>query len=326
MVYLEKQIKNGQIYYYLAQSIRKGKSVNKIRVYVGKFNNKLSLEEEANLILNNIEKLDEKIDELHPELSTDYKTEIFFKNSERIFLKSDLLNLEIVKKRFEKVKSNYDHYLNLRKNFVVLHSHDSTKVEGNTMTKKETKLLLEEGIISELKELREANEVLNISQALDYIEEYEDKLTIDFICEVHKIVTKNTLKESKNEGTLRPLGVNVYLSGSDYNNVPGGKLIPKLLIDSIKGFNKFYEKDKLGTIIRFYTSFIAIHPFVDGNGRTSRILLNWLLKKEGLPYINFEAKKHNDHIDGIDKAIRGKGFYDIGNFILEHILKNKFTK
>lgn len=326
MTYLEKQTKNGKIYYYLAQSIRKGKDVNKVRVYVGKFDKQLSEEEETNLILDNIDKLDEKIDEVHPELSTNYKIGIFFKDNELVFLRNDLLNIEIVKKRFAKIKSNYDHYLNLRKNFVVLHSYNSTKVEGNTMTKKETKLLLEEGIISQLRELREANEVLNISEALDYIEEYNGDLTIDFICEVHKMVTKNTLKEARNEGTLRPLGVNVFMSGSEYKNVPGGKLVPKFLRDSIKEFNNFYNRDKLCAIVRFYASFIAIHPFVDGNGRTSRILLNWLLKREGLPYINYEAKEHNRHIDGIDKAIRGKGFYDLGHFILEHIIENKFTK
>jgi len=326
VVYLEKQEKNNQTYYYLAQSIRNGKNVNKIRVYIGKFNKKLSNEEESNLILENIEKLDEKIDIKYPELSTDYKIEIFFENHEKIFLKNDLLNIEIVKKRFSKIKNNYDYYLNLRKNFVLLHSYDSTKVEGNTMTKRETKLLLEEGIISKLRKLREANEVLNISHALDYIEEYNGDLTIDFICQIHKIITKNTLKEIRNEGTLRPIGINVYFSGSDYKIVPGGKLIFKLLRESIKEFNKYYKKDKIGAIIRFYSSFIAIHPFIDGNGRCSRILLNWLLKQERLPYINFEAKNHNRHIDAIDKAIRGKGFYDIGNFILDNIIENKFTK
>ncbi|MDA3856338.1 MAG: Fic family protein [Candidatus Woesearchaeota archaeon] len=326
MTYLEKQVKNGQIYYYIAQSIRKGKDVNKVRVYVGKFDKALSEQEEINLVLDNIDKLDEKIDEMHPELSTDYKIEIFFKDLEVIFLKSDLLEIEITKKRFAKIKSNYDHYLNLRKNFVILHSYNSTKVEGNTMTQKETKLLLSEGIISELRELREANEVLNISQALDYIEDYNGELTVDFICEVHRVVTKNTLKEARNEGTLRPLGVNVFMAGSEYKNVPGGKLVLKLLRDSTKEFNNFYKKDKLGAIVRFYASFIAIHPFVDGNGRTSRILLNWLLKREGLPYINYDAKEHDRHIDGIDKAIRGKGFYELGQFVLEHIVENKFTK
>lgn len=326
MTYLEKQVKNGQNYYYLTQSIRKDKKITKIRVYVGKFDKELSEEEETNLILENIDKLDNKIDEIHPELSTDYKTEIFFKDLEVIFLKSDLLNIEIVKKRFAKIKSNYDHYLNLRKNYVILHSYNSTKVEGNTMTKKETKLLLEEGIISELKELREANEILNISHALDYIEDYNSDLTIEFICEVHRIVTKNTLKEYRNEGVLRPLGVNVYLAGSDYKIVPGGKLVLKYLKKSIVEFNEFYKKDKMGAIIRFYASFIAIHPFIDGNGRTSRILLNWLLKKEGLPFVNYEAKDHLNHIEGIDKAIKGKGFYDLGNFILDQIIHNNFTK
>ena len=326
MTYLEKQIKNGKIYYYLAQSIRLNNKVNKVRIYLGKFEKELSQEQESDLVLDNIDKLDEKIDQTHPELATDYRTEIFFKNSEVIFLRSDLLNVEIVKKRFLKIKSNMDHYINLRENFVILHSYNSTKVEGNTMTKKETKLLLEEGFISELRELREANEVLNISKALDYIENYDADLSLDFICEVHRVVTKNTLKDARNEGTLRPTGINVFMGGSDYKNVPGGKLLKRYLNEAIKEFNELYKKDKLGAIVSFYASFIAIHPFIDGNGRTSRILLNWLLKQEKLPYINYEAKEHLKHIEGIDKAIRGKGFDILGDFILDKIINNKFTK
>ena len=283
VTYLEKQKRNNQIYYYLAHSLRQGKKVSKIRFYVGKFDKELSEDEQRNLLLENLDKLDEKIDELHPELSTDYKHTLFFELEEVVFSSPDLLEIEIVKKRFEKIKSNLDHYLKLRENYVLLHSYNSTKVEGNTMTKKETKLLLEEGLVSELREVREANEILNISHALDYIEDYNGDLTVDFICELHRIVTKNTLKEPRNEGKLRDVGINVYLSGSDYKNVPGGKLVFKYLKDSIDGFNKFYKKEQLGAIVRFYASFIANHPFIDGNGRTSRILLNWLLKREGLP-------------------------------------------
>lgn len=326
MTYIEKQKKGNQIYYYISHSLRLDGKVKKIRVYMGKFDKELSEDEENNLLLENLDKLDDKIDELHPELSTDYDHKLFFEIEEIVFSKPDLLQIEIVKKRFQKIKENIDYYLKLRENFVFEHSYNSTKVEGNTLTKKETKLLLEEGILSELKEVREANEVLNISQALDYIEEYNEELTVDFICEVHRIVTKNTLKDFRNEGKLRPTGINVYMSGSDYKNVPGGKLVSKYLKDSIVGFNSYYKKDKLGAVVRFYASFIANHPFVDGNGRTSRILLNFLLRKEGLPYINYEAKEHLRHIEGIDKSIRGKGFYELSQFILEHIVHNKFTK
>lgn len=326
MTYLEKQKRDGKIHYYLAHTIRlNNNQFKKIRIYLKSSDKELSQTAQANLVLDNFEKLESKIDETYPELSTDYDWDLFFKNVDILYLSSELLQLEIIIKKFNKIKTNADYYDKLLEDYVILHAHNTTKVEGNTLTKKDTELLLTRGIISETKELREANEVLNISKAIEFIEIYDKAFNIDFICQVHKIVTQNTLKESRNEGTFRPSGVNVTMGGSDYSNVPGGPLIKKYLNKSIKGFNDTYQKDKLGAIVRFYASFIAIHPFIDGNGRTSRILLNWLLKKEGLPYVNYEAEDHLNHIEGIDKAIKGKGFNELADFIYDKIIHNKFT-
>lgn len=327
MTYLEKQKRNGKNYYYLAHSIRlKNNKYKKIRIYIKSCLEDLTEQEETQLILDNFEILEEKINRLYPEISTDYNIDIFFRDVDTLFLKSHLIDVEIVKKKFAKIKSNLDYYNKLREKYIILHAYNSTKVEGNTFTKKDTELLLTKGFIVETKQLREANEILNISKALDYIEDYDKDLSIKFICDLHKIVTHNTLLEARNEGVLRPSGINVSMGASDYKNVAGGRDVKKSLKVSIDKFKTLYETDKLGAIVRFYASFIAIHPFIDGNGRTSRILLNWLLKKEKLPYINYEAKEHLIHIDGIDKAIRGNGFNDLAGFILDKILNNMFTK
>jgi len=327
MSYLEKQKRGNKYYYYLAHTIRlKNNKYKKVRLYLNSYEKELAQNEENNLVLDNIERFDTYLDEQFPELSTDFHIDIFFKDVDTLFLQSDLLQVEIVKKRYQKIKSNLDYYRTLRDSFLISHSYNSTKVEGNTLTKDDTILILSKGILSKTKELREANEILNISKAIDFIEEYDRELTVDFICQVHKVVTQNTLIESRNEGVLRPIGINVRMGNSDYKNVPGGNMIKKSLNDSIKEFNKLYKIDKLGAIVRFYASFIAIHPFIDGNGRTSRILLNWLMKKENLPYINYESEKHIEHIRGIDKAIKGNGFDDLAEFILTIVVENEFTR
>ena len=172
MVYLEKQFRNGKYYYYLTHSLRlKDNKFKKVRLYLKSFKNELS--EKSKLVLENIDLFDEYVNTKFPELATDYDINIFFKDVDRLFLKSDLLNVEIVKKRFMKIKENLDYYNKLRENFVILHSYNSTKVEGNTFTKQDTHLLLTKGIINKTKQLREANEILNISKAMDFIEDYD---------------------------------------------------------------------------------------------------------------------------------------------------------
>lgn len=161
--------------------------------------------------------------------------------------------------------------------FQIEYAHNSTAIEGNTLTLMETKLLLEDKLSVGGKNLREIYEVINHKKAFDYVGSCIAQgkvLDENIIKDIHAILMENIMIG----GVYR--NVDVYISGA--------KHIPPSPNEMYVGVKNFYAelnaKSDLDTIeLAAYThaEFVKIHPFTDGNGRTSRLIMNYQLMANG---------------------------------------------
>ena len=160
---------------------------------------------------------------------------------------------------------------NLHEDLVLRWTYNSNAIEGNTLTLKETKVALE-GITVGGKTIREHFEVINHKEAILFIEDLVKKnepLSQWLIKSVHQLILKNI--DDKNAGLYRK--TNVTISGADHTS-PDAVVIHQ----EMNNFIEWYEKRaiKLHPVeraARVHADFVKIHPFVDGNGRTSRLLM-----------------------------------------------------
>lgn len=170
---------------------------------------------------------------------------------------------------------------NLKEHLLVEWTYHSNAIEGNTLTLSETKVVLE-GITVGGKSLREHFEVINHAEAIRLVEELADKNTplSEFaIKEIHQLILKNI--RDRDAGSYRT--INVFIQGSSHVP-PMSSLVPGLMRDLIEWYEG--EGQSLHPIERaakFHHQFVHIHPFVDGNGRTARLLTNLILMQEGYP-------------------------------------------
>ena len=279
MPYTEIKEKNGKKYYYRVKSIRKGKKVNKERVYLG-----------VDLNKKEILKKGKNAD----------KTLLYLNN---LLTEQEIKELENIKEKYKKQPK--ESFENRYEVFTSDFTYNSTAIEGNTLTLQETAQLLFEGITPR-KSMREINEVLNHKKAFDFILSYNGDVTKEFICNLHKIVVKDTLKEELKTqiGCFRNL--QVYIRGTDWLP-PKPEDVPKEIKSLLFWYSK--NKEKLHPLIvsaYFHAGFETVHPFVDGNGRTGRLLMNFILHKNNFPMINIPNSIKHKYYEALESAqIRG---------------------
>lgn len=168
----------------------------------------------------------------------------------------------------------------MKEYFNIQYTHQSNQIEGNTMTLQETMLVVAEGLTISGKSMKEHLEVLNHSEAIDLVGELVSgsrHLTKRNLMDIHSIVLKSI--DQKYAGRLRDIPVRI--SGSEHTP-PQPYLLEKLLED----YFLFYEGNKksLHPVIlaaEMHERLVSIHPFIDGNGRTSRLIMNFILLRNG---------------------------------------------
>lgn len=183
-----------------------------------------------------------------------------------------------------------------------LEVYTSNKIEGNTLTKGQTKAILE-GIAQDA-DLRSQTEVIQLNRAIRDNFSIKEDLSIDLICKIHKDVTYNTLENSEWEGKIRK--DQVYISNSEIVPPQADKIIMQLQ-DSINVFND--SQKGLEDILKFKLDFVRIHPFMDGNGRLSRLIMNGLLTNAGYTRIIIRNQDKGFYYDAIEASLR-VGRYD----------------
>lgn len=203
-------------------------------------------------------------------------------------------------KIFEQGKKNIDNITlsSYEKDFELTFTHNSTAIEGNTLTLMETKVVLEDGISVGGKELREIYEVVNHKKAYRYVKRCiaEGKpLSETIVKDIHAILTENIIIG----GIYR--NQEVRISGAGHTPPAGNKMYRQ-----IKDFYADLDwKKKALNPIEYaawtHAEFVRIHPFIDGNGRTSRLIMNYqLMGAEFLP-VSIAKENRLDYYNALEE-------------------------
>ena len=182
--------------------------------------------------------------------------------------------------------------------FLVEHTYNSNAIEGNTLTLQETALVLQ-GVTIDKKPLKDHLEAVGYKEAFQYIEELakQDKDLSEYdIKSIHNLVLAD---RPEDRGTFRR--VNVRIAGALTNPVQPYLIEPKIeeLLNNYKVWSKTMHI--VERVANFHLQFESIHPFIDGNGRTGRLIMNLQLIKEGLPAINIKFADRKKYYDAFDE-------------------------
>lgn len=274
MAYTEIQEKKKKNYYYRVKSIKIKGKVGKKKVYMG-----------VNLSSEELLKKEREADKELGILSA-------------VLEKEELNFLETIKRDFSKEpKENLENRYEV---FCSLFTYDSTGIEGNTLTPDETSFLLFEGIVPKNRDLREINETLNHKKAFDYMLNYEEDITKEFVFELHRLIVNNTLRQDLISQIGRYRTVQVFIGNS---LPPKPSDVPEKMANLLKWYAN--NREKLHPLIvasYFHAEFEKIHPFVDGNGRVGRLLMNFILHKNKFPMINIPKIKRGKYYEVLREA------------------------
>jgi Fic family protein len=186
----------------------------------------------------------------------------------------------------------------LREEFMVENTYNSNAIEGNTLTLRETALVLQQGVTINGKHIRDHLEAIGHRDAFYYMIELADaksELKERVIKELHSLVLMN---DARNKGTYR--NIEVAIAGSAHTPTPH-----YLIREQIETLLADYEDMKRNKHIveaaaEFHLLFEGIHPFIDGNGRTGRLILNLELIKAGFLPVNIKFTDRGKYYDCFD--------------------------
>lgn len=236
------------------------------------------------------------------------------------YIRKERFDVEIIeiKKNFQNEFENMpklakEKYLRY---FAVNFTYNSQAIEGSTLSLKDTRFLVEDGIapnkfIKDIDETREHHKLF--LEMLDYKKEISLQLVLFW----HKRLFEKTYFEIA--GKIRNHDVKVAGSKTTFPNY--------LEVDYlIEEFFKWYEKNKnkyngveLAALV--HLKFVSIHPFTDGNGRISRLLMNFVLYKKGFPMLDIDYIKRESYYNALEKA----NLNNTNDYFVDYIMK-KFIK
>lgn len=210
--------------------------------------------------------------------------------------------------KLDKLKSKLDDHRplstlilkNLHEDLLLKWTYNSNAIEGNTLTLQETKVALE-GITVGGKSLREHFEALNHKEAILFIEKLaqtNEILNEYSIKSIHALILKNI--DEQNAGKYRD--INVLISGAEHKP-PQSIEISSKMHKFITWYQDNYKNlHPVELAARVHIEFVGIHPFVDGNGRTARLLMNLELIKKGFPPAIIKIENRLEYYQALDLA------------------------
>ncbi|CAB9540905.1 Fic domain protein, MA2133 type [uncultured Gammaproteobacteria bacterium] len=206
---------------------------------------------------------------------------------------------------------------NLVDDLIVKWTYNSNAIEGNTLTLQETKVVLS-GITIGGKTMIEHLEAINHKNAILFIQELTDKnntLTELDVKQIHTLVLKNI--NDQNAGSYRK--TNVIISGAEHKPVEFFKVAQKMadFIDSYPQNQKKMHPVELAA--RVHIDFVGIHPFIDGNGRTARLLMNLELLKAGFPPIVIKVADRLEYYQALDLAHTKQDYQPFMNLTIKAV-------
>jgi len=278
MAYIDRIRSGKKTFYYLGKTIRVGPNKwKKIRIKLG------TESPSKELISKKLKAL--KLEELNT-YNSDY---------------IDVDKLEVI----DDFKEVYQKHINKvpktviekeESDFVIRFTYNSNAIEGNRLTLRETYMIIKEKQIPSGAPPKDYNEAVNGKETFDFLKKYKGKMTVEFIEMINKKLTKNT-------GVMYPGRVRFFpvkIEGADFTP-PDEKDVPRLLREMIRFY--YSNKNRFHPFVMaclIHAKFVEIHPFEDGNGRTGRALMNWVLMKVGYPKLYISVSKRQKYYEAID--------------------------
>ena len=193
----------------------------------------------------------------------------------------------------------------LKEYFDVEWTYHSNAIEGSTLTLAETRLVLLDGLTVGGKSLREHLEAINHKHAIDFVEALAAKvepITGHNVRQIHALILRTI--DDENAGAYRK--GQVYITGSTYLP-PMAIEVPPLMQELVAWINSAEAADlhPAERAAPAHFRLVHIHPFVDGNGRTARLLMNLILIREGYPPAVIRHERRPEYYDALDRAHEG---------------------
>lgn len=287
MGYVETIKQGNKNYYYLTKNIRI--SLNKwkkIRIFIG---DKKPSKEGLSKYAKDLEE----------------KAKPFINQSDYFYLsKQDAETLQDLKESYaawiKHIPKSVKEKLN--DDFVIRFTYNSNAIEGNRLTLRQTALILKDKVIPSGVRAEDYNEAINGRECLEHIKTYKGDLNTKFLERINGILTKNT--GVTYGGRIRFFDVKIF----------GSKHVPPSHLEVKKhmlNFFKWYSSNKnklhpfeLASLV--HAKLAWIHPFEDGNGRTARTIMNFILMKKGFPMFFIPFEKREEYYHSLDLADKGE--------------------
>lgn len=174
----------------------------------------------------------------------------------------------------------------LHENFMIENTYHSNAIEGNTLTLRETAMILQDGITIAEKPIKDHLDLIGYKDAFEYIMELADRntpLTEKNIKDIHSLVLMN---DAQNRGVYRRLPITIV---GALHTLPQPYLVAIQMEQLLQDYAELKQTHHIIEAVSiFHLRFEGIHPFIDGNGRTGRLILNLELIKSGLLPINIK--------------------------------------
>lgn len=300
MAFVEKQKHGKYTYYYLVKSFRVSPTqVKKIRIFLGSS-------------VPPKEKMQKMLIELEKKAPKQYSAEQLDSG-----LVEQLEDLRASAITFKSVPDDA-----IPKDFVVRFTYNSNAIEGNPLTLRETALILADKIAPQGTGTDAVIEAMNGKDAWEFARSYRGQLNEAFIRKLQYHITKNTA--CRIQGRYRDSHVRIL--GSEWTP-PKPKEVPaemkNLCHDYSQKRKRLHPVELAGW---FHNRLVQIHPFTDGNGRTSRLVLNWILIKNRFPPVIIYVKNKQAYYSMIEAGDSGneKPFADfLARQLVEQYMRRK---
>ncbi|MEK6864662.1 MAG: Fic family protein [Nanoarchaeota archaeon] len=181
-------------------------------------------------------------------------------------------------------------------NFTLNFAVNSTSIEGNTITMKQAHALFKEDIMPKGRTLREVHDLTNTKKAWEYLMAKKPKIDIVLVEYLHDMLLEGI--DARNGFRMH----DIRIFGQPFKPTPARYVIP-----DVKILLSWYEENKskmhpLALSAFFHHKFENIHPFSDGNGRTGRMLMNYILFLSGYPPMVISRRFRKEYLDVMNKA------------------------
>lgn len=171
----------------------------------------------------------------------------------------------------------------------------TTAIEGNTITLRQAEELLEHDITPEGKSLREVYEIVNFRNLRGFLTVYKGDVSERLIKRIHTVIMENLLDAP---GDYRR--IQVLIEKAEHEPPPAFE-IPDLMKELIGWYRRNRRRmHPFELALLLHTKFVTIHPFVDGNGRVARALINFVLERHGYPVLYLDLEHRERYLDAVE--------------------------